>query len=67
LTSGDVSTVFAGAVVDPATTRGLFIIDALGPDALISATAGGDDLELRQRALDPAVVTARRLLTAPSA
>jgi DNA/RNA-binding domain of Phe-tRNA-synthetase-like protein len=51
----------------PDTTRALFIIDALGPDGLISATAAGDDLELRLRALDAAVVTARRLLTAPSA
>ena len=51
----------------PDTTRALFIIDALGPEALASATAAGDDLELRLRALDPAVVTARRLLTAPGA
>jgi len=49
----------------PATTRALFIIDALGPDALAKASASGDDLEARLRALDPAVATARRLLTAP--
>ena len=46
------------------TTRGLFIIDALGPDALATATAAGDDLERRLCALDPAVITAHRLLAA---
>jgi DNA/RNA-binding domain of Phe-tRNA-synthetase-like protein len=50
-----------------ATTRALFIIDALGPDAVATATAAGDDLEHRLRALDPAIETARRLLTAPNA
>jgi DNA/RNA-binding domain of Phe-tRNA-synthetase-like protein len=50
-----------------ATTRALFIIDALGPDALATATDAGDDLEARLRALDPAVKTSRRLLTAPRA
>jgi len=49
------------------TTRALFIIDALGHDALARATAAGDDLEARLRALDPAVKTSRRLLTAPRA
>lgn len=51
--------------LSPATTRALFIIDALGPDALATATAAGDDLEARLQALDPAVKTSRRLLTAP--
>jgi DNA/RNA-binding domain of Phe-tRNA-synthetase-like protein len=50
-----------------ATTRALFIIDALGPDALATATAAGDDLEARLWTLDPAVKTSRRLLTAPHA
>jgi len=53
--------------LSPATTRALFIIDALGPDALATATAAGDDLEARLRALDPAVKTSRRVLTAPRA
>jgi DNA/RNA-binding domain of Phe-tRNA-synthetase-like protein len=53
--------------LSPATTRALFIIDALGPDALATATDAGDDLEARLRALDPAVKTSRRLLTAPRA
>jgi DNA/RNA-binding domain of Phe-tRNA-synthetase-like protein len=53
--------------LSPATTRALFIIDALGPDARRAATIAGDDLEQRLRALDPAVSTARRLLTAPHA
>ena len=51
----------------PATSRALFIIDALGPDALATATAAGDDLEARLRALDPAVETSRRLLIRPRA
>ena len=51
----------------PATTRALFIIDALGPDARATAAKAGDDLERRLRALDPAVVTARRSLTSPAA
>jgi DNA/RNA-binding domain of Phe-tRNA-synthetase-like protein len=51
--------------LSPTTTRALFIIDALGPDALATATAAGDDLEARLRALDPAVKTSRRPLTAP--
>lgn len=50
-----------------ATTRALFIVDALGPDALATATGAGDDLERRLRALNPAVGTARRVLTAPPA
>jgi len=48
----------------PATTRALFIIDALGPDALRTATAAGDELEARLRVLGPQVTTARRVLTA---
>ena len=51
----------------PATSRALFIIDALGPDALATATAAGDDLEARLWSLDPAVKTSRRVLTAPHA
>ena len=51
----------------PATTRALFIVDALGPDALMTATAAGDDLERRLRSLDPSVETARRRFTAPDA
>jgi len=51
----------------PATTRALFIMDALGPDAVATAAAAGDDLERRLRDLDPAVETARRVLTAPRA
>lgn len=43
----------------------LHIVDALGPDAVATATDAGDDLERRLRALDPAVGTARRVLTAP--
>jgi DNA/RNA-binding domain of Phe-tRNA-synthetase-like protein len=53
--------------LSPTTTRALFIMDALGPDALVTATGAGADLERRLRALDPAVTTARRLLTAPRA
>jgi DNA/RNA-binding domain of Phe-tRNA-synthetase-like protein len=53
--------------LSPTTTRALFIIDALGPDAVATATAAGDDLEARLRSLDPAVKTSRRLLTAPRA
>ena len=49
------------------TTRALFIVDALGPDALAMATDAGDDLERQLRALDPAVETARRLIAAPRA
>jgi DNA/RNA-binding domain of Phe-tRNA-synthetase-like protein len=51
----------------PATSQALFIIDTLGPDALATATAAGDDLEARLRALDPAVETSRRLLIRPRA
>ena len=51
--------------LSPATTRALFIVDALGADALAAATAAGDDLELRLRALDAGVGTARRVLAAP--
>lgn len=50
-----------------ATTRALFIVDALGPDALATATDAGDDLERGLRATDPAVQTARRLIAAPHA
>ena len=46
----------------PATMRALFIVDALGPDALGTATAAGDDLERRLRSLEPAVHSARRVL-----
>jgi DNA/RNA-binding domain of Phe-tRNA-synthetase-like protein len=46
----------------PDTTRALFIIDALGPDAAATATAAGDDLERRLRALAPGVATTQRLL-----
>lgn len=48
----------------PATTRALFVIDALGPDPLAAANEAADDLERRLRALDPAVVTARRAFAA---
>ena len=48
--------------LSPATTRALFIIDALGSEALAAATAAGDDLEQRLRALDEAVRTARRIV-----
>ncbi len=48
----------------PATARALFIIDALGPAALDTATAATDDLERRLHALAPAV---RRVLVAPHA
>jgi DNA/RNA-binding domain of Phe-tRNA-synthetase-like protein len=51
----------------PATTRALFIIDALGPDAVAAAAAAGDDLERRLRALGPEVATSRRLLAATHA
>jgi DNA/RNA-binding domain of Phe-tRNA-synthetase-like protein len=50
-----------------ATTRALFIVDALGPAAWATATAAGEDLERRLRAMDPAVVTAKRVSTAPRA
>lgn len=53
--------------LSPATTRALFIIDALGSDALETATAGGDDLERRLRGLSPAVITAHRRLAASHA
>jgi DNA/RNA-binding domain of Phe-tRNA-synthetase-like protein len=46
----------------PATTRALFIVDALGPGALATATAAADDLEGRVRRLGPEVATARRTL-----
>jgi hypothetical protein len=39
---------------------------AVGPDALATATAVGDDLERRLHALDPAVTASRRPLTAPA-
>lgn len=53
--------------LSPATTRALFIIDALGSDAPETATAAGDDLERRLRGLGPAVITAHRLLAASHA
>jgi DNA/RNA-binding domain of Phe-tRNA-synthetase-like protein len=46
----------------PGTTRALFIIDALGPDALLIATGAADDLERRLRSLAPGVRTSRRAL-----
>jgi DNA/RNA-binding domain of Phe-tRNA-synthetase-like protein len=48
--------------LSPATTRALFIIDALGPDAEAIAMVAGDDLEQRVQALGPDVRTARRVL-----
>jgi DNA/RNA-binding domain of Phe-tRNA-synthetase-like protein len=51
--------------LSPATTRALFIFDALGSEALAFATAAGDDLQQRLRALDESVATARRVLVAP--
>jgi DNA/RNA-binding domain of Phe-tRNA-synthetase-like protein len=45
------------------TTTALFIIDALGPDARVSAEAAATDLQRRLRALDPAVGTALRIVT----
>jgi DNA/RNA-binding domain of Phe-tRNA-synthetase-like protein len=51
----------------PETTRALFIIDALGPDAASTALAAADDLERRLRALSPSVVTARRTFTSSNA
>lgn len=48
-----------------ASTRALFIVDALGPDALATATHAGDDLERRLCALDPAVEAASRLIASP--
>jgi len=51
--------------LSPATTRALFIIDALGSEALAAATAAGDDLQQRLRALDESVATAKRVLVAP--
>jgi DNA/RNA-binding domain of Phe-tRNA-synthetase-like protein len=50
--------------LSPATTQALFIIDALGSEALAAASAAGDDLEQRLRALDEGVGTARRVLAA---
>lgn len=49
------------------TTRALFIIDALGPDAIATATAAADDLEARLRTVGRTVATARRILTAANA
>jgi DNA/RNA-binding domain of Phe-tRNA-synthetase-like protein len=48
------------------TTRALFIIDALGPDALDSAAAAADELERRLRTIAPTVRTARRTFAAPT-
>lgn len=48
--------------LSPATTRALFIVDALGLDALATATATADDGEGRLR-LVPGVATARRILS----
>lgn len=50
-----------------ATTRVLFIVDALGLDALETATGAGANLERRLRGLDPTVETASRLIAAPRA
>jgi DNA/RNA-binding domain of Phe-tRNA-synthetase-like protein len=50
-----------------ATTRALFIVDALGPEAVATAAAAGDDLEERLHALDTGVATARRVFCAPRA
>jgi DNA/RNA-binding domain of Phe-tRNA-synthetase-like protein len=47
----------------PATTRALFIVDALGPDAADIAGAAAADLELRLRALGSGVSTASRSLS----
>ena len=44
------------------TSRALFIVDALGPDALAVATAAADDLERRLGSLAPGVRTSRRAL-----
>ncbi|MFN8629084.1 MAG: phenylalanine--tRNA ligase beta subunit-related protein [Chloroflexota bacterium] len=46
----------------PDTTRALFIIDALGPDAATTAEAAGDDIERRLRLLSPSARIARRRL-----
>jgi DNA/RNA-binding domain of Phe-tRNA-synthetase-like protein len=46
----------------PATTRALFIVDALGPDALATATAAADNLERWLRSLGPAVQSDRRAI-----
>lgn len=46
----------------PATSRALFIVDALGPDAAGVASAAADDLERRLRELGAGVTTARRVL-----
>lgn len=51
----------------PGTTRALFIIDALGPDAAANAAAAADDLERRLHELGPSVSTARRLFISPDA
>ncbi len=51
--------------LSPASTRAVFIIDALGSEALAAATGAGDDLEQRLRGLDKGVGTAMRVLVAP--
>ncbi|MFL5679810.1 MAG: B3/4 domain-containing protein [Chloroflexota bacterium] len=48
--------------LSPATTRALFIVDALGADAASAATAAADDLEQRLRTLDAGVRPMRRVL-----
>jgi hypothetical protein len=67
MTADDLDALLAAATIDPA-------VHELRPDyvALLVAAQhlpGGpsDDLEHRLRALDPAVATARRILTAPGA
>jgi hypothetical protein len=57
MTVAAIDALLAAAVAD--------IVDALGSEALAAATAAGDDLEERLRALDEAIRTARRVLVAP--
>lgn len=51
----------------PTTTKAVFIVDALGPNAAAIATVAADDLERRLGSLGAGVVTARRLLHAATA
>lgn len=51
--------------LSPDTTRALFIIDSLGPEARAAAGAAADDLEDRLRRLDDGVRSTRRVLEAP--
>ncbi|MHB8959329.1 MAG: hypothetical protein ACYDAN_06860 [Candidatus Limnocylindrales bacterium] len=46
----------------PATTRALFIVDALGPDSADIAGAAAADLDRRLRTLGPGVSTGSRTL-----